>query len=262
MLARLHLAGRDFPQHQPTCAACAWWQENVPAILPFLADDQRALIETELAHQAAFFGSADYAALPRRPVPCRPVPRQRDVRATADHVRLGGFFDFYFAGVDKWLFDVAVCVNDWCIDLADRRARPVARRRDAARATDGAPVHARRGAALERHAARRRAALLGVASVRFPSARAKPKCSSRTIPAISNASCANASKPRPIPAHGKQSMQLIEVPAKTGYVWFRQGIWLFRSNPLAFLTVFFAYLFDHDADLAHSADRPVSCRSC
>lgn len=37
-------------------------------------------------------------------------------------------------------------------------------------------------------------------------------------------------------------MQLIEVPAKTGYVWFRQGIWLFRRNPLAFLTLFFAYL--------------------
>jgi hypothetical protein len=37
-------------------------------------------------------------------------------------------------------------------------------------------------------------------------------------------------------------MQLIEVPAKAGYVWFRQGIWLFRRNPLAFLTLFFAYL--------------------
>jgi homoserine kinase type II len=34
-----------------------------------------------------------------------------------EHARLGGFFDFYFAGVDKWLFDVAVTVNDWCIDL-------------------------------------------------------------------------------------------------------------------------------------------------
>ncbi|RQS16187.1 hypothetical protein DIE07_01475 [Burkholderia sp. Bp9002] len=37
-------------------------------------------------------------------------------------------------------------------------------------------------------------------------------------------------------------MQLIEVPAKTGYVWFRQGIWLFRRNPLAFITLFFTYL--------------------
>jgi hypothetical protein len=37
-------------------------------------------------------------------------------------------------------------------------------------------------------------------------------------------------------------MQLIEVPAKTGYIWFRQGIWLFRKNPLALLSVFMTYL--------------------
>jgi homoserine kinase type II len=28
---------------------------------------------------------------------------------------MGGFIDFYFAGWDSWLFDVAVSVNDWCI---------------------------------------------------------------------------------------------------------------------------------------------------
>jgi homoserine kinase type II len=32
--------------------------------------------------------------------------------------RLTGLFDFYFAGVDSWLFDIAVCLNDWCVDLA------------------------------------------------------------------------------------------------------------------------------------------------
>jgi homoserine kinase type II len=31
--------------------------------------------------------------------------------------RLSGCFDFYFAGWDSWLFDLAVTVNDWCIDL-------------------------------------------------------------------------------------------------------------------------------------------------
>src|SRR5471030_2178174 len=34
-----------------------------------------------------------------------------------DAERLTGFFDFYFAGCDSWLFDVAVTVNDWCIDV-------------------------------------------------------------------------------------------------------------------------------------------------
>ena len=35
--------------------------------------------------------------------------------------RLSGFFDFYFAGVDTFLFDIAVCLNDWCIDLDSGR---------------------------------------------------------------------------------------------------------------------------------------------
>ena len=38
-------------------------------------------------------------------------------------------------------------------------------------------------------------------------------------------------------------MQLNEVPAKTGYLWFRQGVWLFRRNPVGFLTTFVAYVF-------------------
>ncbi|HJW13017.1 MAG TPA: phosphotransferase, partial [Albitalea sp.] len=34
---------------------------------------------------------------------------------------LTGFFDFYFAGVDSLLYDIAVCLNDWCIDLESGR---------------------------------------------------------------------------------------------------------------------------------------------
>jgi homoserine kinase type II len=40
---------------------------------------------------------------------------------TAGGDRLCGFFDFYFAGTDHLLFDVAVCLNDWCTDLASGR---------------------------------------------------------------------------------------------------------------------------------------------
>jgi homoserine kinase type II len=118
MLARMHLAGRDFPQHQPNLRSLSWWQEKAPSIVDFLSREQRDLFDSELAHQAAFFGSADYASLPDGPCHCDLFRDNVLFAHGREHARLGGFFDFYFAGVDKWLFDVAVTVNDWCIDLA------------------------------------------------------------------------------------------------------------------------------------------------
>jgi homoserine kinase type II len=125
MLARLHLAGRDFPTHQPNLRSLAWWQENVPALLPFLEHGQRALILAELDHQAAFFRSSDYAQLPEGPCHCD-LFRDNVLFAhpSANETRLGGFFDFYFAGCDKWLFDIAVTVNDWCVDLSSGKLDP------------------------------------------------------------------------------------------------------------------------------------------
>jgi hypothetical protein len=37
-------------------------------------------------------------------------------------------------------------------------------------------------------------------------------------------------------------MRLIEVPASAGYVWFRQGIWLFRRSPFSFLLLLLLYV--------------------
>lgn len=125
MLARMHLAGRDYPHHQPNLRTLPWWRATVPAVLPFMAEAQRALLVAELAHQEAFFSQPDYAALPGGPCHCDLF---RDnalfVHTAQGQQRLGGFFDFYFAGWDKWLFDVAVCVNDWCIDLASGELDP------------------------------------------------------------------------------------------------------------------------------------------
>ena len=114
MLARMHLAGRDFNRHQPNLRGLPWWNETVPVVLPFLDPSQAALIRSELAFQNHIAASSGYAALPRGPVH---ADLFRD-NVMFDGAELTGFFDFYFAGVDTWLFDIAVCLNDWCIDLA------------------------------------------------------------------------------------------------------------------------------------------------
>jgi len=114
MLARMHLAGRDYDRHQPNLRGLAWWNDTVPVVLPFLDAPQAALLRSELAYQNHVAASADYAALPRGPVH---ADLFRD-NVMFDGAELTGFFDFYFAGVDTWLFDLAVCLNDWCIELA------------------------------------------------------------------------------------------------------------------------------------------------
>jgi homoserine kinase type II len=118
MLARMHLAGRDFARQQPNLRGLSWWSETVPVVLPFLDAAQHSLIRAELAYQQHMAASSAYAALPRGAVHADLFRDNVMFDGSADAPELTGFFDFYFAGVDTWLFDVAVCLNDWCIDHA------------------------------------------------------------------------------------------------------------------------------------------------
>ncbi len=38
-------------------------------------------------------------------------------------------------------------------------------------------------------------------------------------------------------------MQINRLPPKSGYIWIRQGIWLFKQNPFTFLMLVFLYIF-------------------
>lgn len=119
MLAHMHLAGRDFNMHQPNLRALAWWNETVPVVLPFVPQDQAELLKSELAYQNHVATLPAYGALPRGPIHADLFRDNVMFDADANGApALTGFFDFYFAGVDTWLFDLAVCLNDWCIDLA------------------------------------------------------------------------------------------------------------------------------------------------
>ena len=130
MLARMHLAGADFTVAQPNLRGLLWWNDTAHLVLPHLDADQAALLRSELAYQNHVAASAATAALPRGAIH---GDLFRDnvlfTRAQAPHgthhsPTLGGVFDFYFAGVDSWLFDIAVALNDWCVDLSSGRCDP------------------------------------------------------------------------------------------------------------------------------------------
>jgi len=111
-LAQMHLAARDYDRFQINLRGLAWWNDTVPLVLPHLTPEQHQLLTHELAYQNHVSSLSAYAALPSGPVHADAFRNN----VMFDGEQLSGVFDFYFAGCDHWLFDLGVCVNDWCID--------------------------------------------------------------------------------------------------------------------------------------------------
>jgi len=117
MLGRMHVAGASFPIEQPHLRGLDWWLETAPALRSHLSSAQTRLLDDELAFQQHLAASPAGQALPRGPIHADLFRDNVMFDDTAGPDRLCGFFDFYFAGTDVLLFDVAVCLNDWCADL-------------------------------------------------------------------------------------------------------------------------------------------------
>jgi homoserine kinase type II len=115
LLARMHLAARDYPGTEPNARGLSWWEKAAPEVMPFLTPAQAELLKRELALQKAFAQTDDCRDLPRSAVH---ADLFRD-NVLFEGETLGGVIDFYFAGVDTWIFDLAVTCNDWCINDAN-----------------------------------------------------------------------------------------------------------------------------------------------
>jgi homoserine kinase type II len=123
MLARMHRASSDFGPEHASSRGVDWWFSAADRIGPLLDDERREVLNDELRFQQALANENSYRTLPRGPVHgdlFRDNVLFSDARATSTAAArvdtLSGFFDFYFACTDAFLFDVAVCLNDWCID--------------------------------------------------------------------------------------------------------------------------------------------------
>ena len=108
LLARMHLAGRSYPAYLENPRGPKWWRFAAAEVRRFLCAQQTSLLDDEMGFQAQH----RFPDLPRGPVH---ADLFRD-NALFEKGRISGVIDFYFAGVDCLLFDVAVCANDWCVD--------------------------------------------------------------------------------------------------------------------------------------------------
>ena len=111
MLARLHAAGKTLRQPLPNPCGAAWTNLTGQTLLPLLAPEERELLADELAYQAA----RDFSALPRGVIH---ADLFRDNVLWSEQGQLSGVLDFYFAGEDVLLLDLAVVANDWCFNDA------------------------------------------------------------------------------------------------------------------------------------------------
>ena len=113
-LAAMHVGGADYNTVQANQRDFAWCKKAAQRVTPFLNDRLRALLSDEISAQTQFIASGNYANLPSGPI-------HGDLfcdNALFHGDRLSGVIDFYFAGNDKWIFDLAISANDWCIDVA------------------------------------------------------------------------------------------------------------------------------------------------
>jgi homoserine kinase type II len=120
LLARMHLAGRSYAGYIENPRGQKWWRHAAGELRPHLDRAQRELLDEELRFQSLH----RLPDLPRGPLH---ADLFRD-NALFEGERISGVIDFYFAGVDCLLYDVAVCANDWCLADPERDSQLDARR--------------------------------------------------------------------------------------------------------------------------------------
>jgi len=122
VLAEMHLAGGTYKGRLDNLRGAQWWTACAPEIYPFLKPEDEELLRSEIRFQAG----QNREPLPRGVVHADLFRDNVLFREDQGHgAQVGGFIDFYFACIDCFIYDVAITVNDWCVnaDAATDTAR-------------------------------------------------------------------------------------------------------------------------------------------
>jgi homoserine kinase type II len=118
-LARMHLAGKDFPRFQPHLRGIGWWKTVLPTLEPYVGDETFHELAEEVIFQDSFFRSPAFEKFPSGPIHADLFRDNVLFVERNGAPAISGVIDLYFAGCSLWLFDVAVAVNDWCVKTGD-----------------------------------------------------------------------------------------------------------------------------------------------
>jgi homoserine kinase type II len=118
VLAKMHLAGqsfeRQFPQHSQlgkgghNQRGADWRIKTAAQVMPHLSIDDQQLLKGTLAFQATL----DVTQMPKG---VTHADLFRD-NVLFDGDVIGGLIDFYYACHDVLAYDLAITVNDWCVN--------------------------------------------------------------------------------------------------------------------------------------------------
>jgi homoserine kinase type II len=106
-LANIHLSTQTFTKNREHSHGLPWVKQTAQSLYPFLSEQDQLLLNQSLT------------ALEKLPqnLPCGVI--HADLfhdNALFDSENISGVIDWYFAGNDSYALDIAIALNDWCLD--------------------------------------------------------------------------------------------------------------------------------------------------
>jgi len=108
VLARLHLATQSFSEQRQDPRGPDWWLKAQSQLKDRLEVDEERILSQEIV----FHSVADWDSLPAGIIH---TDCFRDNVLFADG-EISGVIDFFNASYGPYLYDLAICVNDWCTE--------------------------------------------------------------------------------------------------------------------------------------------------
>ena len=248
-LGRLHVASATYRARLTNRRGPSWWRQAARAVRPFITPEQNELLASELKFLTGFAK----VRLPRGAIHgdlfCDNVLFVGD--------RVSGIIDFGFAATDVLAYDLAITVNDWCIDKAGSGAlvpelvAALAGAYDARAAADRG-----RARAMVRAACAPPRCASGCRGSTTSTCRAPASSCTRTTRRISSASCAIASMtacrlpepPRGATASGIGSMSappatidFVRYSGRRGAIWLKDAAAMLSAARIPWLMLLLFY---------------------